>query len=774
VSGGSSTNLTGVIISSGGVTTINSVNQYGTGALFCTPPAGGTIGQVLTSGNGAAAALTWTSPALLPSGDATTLLTYNWASPGTIGSTTPSTLAATKFTLTGAGGSTTIQNMGGTGPYYIQNATTGFGQVRIRPSTTGTTTWFYPATDGASGDVLLSAAGIAEMTWNTPTGTGAVVKANTPTLITPVLGAATGTSLAVTGAISSSASTVTGTQLISTVSIGTAPLTVTSTTNVANLNASSLSGATFANPGAIGATPSTGQFTSLRSTGTGQCFIKNCGIAGPGWLTFQNTTTSTGQVTIIPATTGNWNFVLPAATGTSGQVLTSAGTNAEMTWTTPVTGTVTSVAMSVPAFLSIAGSPITTTGTLAVTLSGTALPVLNGGTGTTTSTGTGNVVLSSTPTLTTPVLGAATGTSLVVSGAITTSAGAISASAGTVTGTQLISTIAIGTAPLTVTSTTNVTNLNASTLSGATFAAPGAIGGTTASTGKFTSVNITGTASTVISNCGISGPGYVTLQNTTTSTGQVTIIPANTGNWNFNFPISAGTANQVLLSQAGGTTAMTWGTISSLYKYPTQQNLPAGTTSYTLPSPTPLYLLIEIWAGGGGGAGCNGGSCVNGTAGQQSSFSQSSVFTTVTGGGYGSKDTGGIAGTSTLQNLGSNFFYVSGVNGGAPYNASGGGYGGGSGGSSFGGLGGQNYDFIVLGTGGAGQLGGGGGGGGTVNVIQAASGGGGGGAYIKFQINNPSGSYTCAVGTGGTGGVGSVTTGGAGGSGYIIVHEYYQ
>lgn len=43
-------------------------------------------------------------------------------------------------------------------------------------------------------------------------------------------------------------------------------------------------------------------------------------------------------------------------------------------------GTVTSVAMTVPTFLSIGGSPVTTTGTLALTLSGTALPVANGGT----------------------------------------------------------------------------------------------------------------------------------------------------------------------------------------------------------------------------------------------------------------------------------------------------------------------------------------------------------------------------------------------------------
>jgi len=46
-------------------------------------------------------------------------------------------------------------------------------------------------------------------------------------------------------------------------------------------------------------------------------------------------------------------------------------------------GTVTSVAATVPSFLSVSGSPITSSGTLAISLSGTALPVANGGTGTT-------------------------------------------------------------------------------------------------------------------------------------------------------------------------------------------------------------------------------------------------------------------------------------------------------------------------------------------------------------------------------------------------------
>ena len=55
-------------------------------------------------------------------------------------------------------------------------------------------------------------------------------------------------------------------------------------------------------------------------------------------------------------------------------------------------GTVTSVAATVPAFLSITGSPITTSGTLAIAYSGTALPIANGGTGQTTATAAFNAL----------------------------------------------------------------------------------------------------------------------------------------------------------------------------------------------------------------------------------------------------------------------------------------------------------------------------------------------------------------------------------------------
>lgn len=61
--------------------------------------------------------------------------------------------------------------------------------------------------------------------------------------------------------------------------------------------------------------------------------------------------------------------------------------------------TVSSVAMTVPSLLSIAGSPITSSGTLAVTYSGTALPVANGGTGLTAGTSGGVLAYTATGTL---------------------------------------------------------------------------------------------------------------------------------------------------------------------------------------------------------------------------------------------------------------------------------------------------------------------------------------------------------------------------------------
>lgn len=57
--------------------------------------------------------------------------------------------------------------------------------------------------------------------------------------------------------------------------------------------------------------------------------------------------------------------------------------------------------------------------------------------------------------------------------------------------TTIESTIATGTAPFTVASTTKVTNLNADQVDGGDWAAPGTIGSGTANTGKFTTLEVT-------------------------------------------------------------------------------------------------------------------------------------------------------------------------------------------------------------------------------------------------------------------------------------------
>lgn len=78
-------------------------------------------------------------------------------------------------------------------------------------------------------------------------------------------------------------------------------------------------------------------------------------------------------------------------------------------------GTVTSVGMTVPAFLSVSGTPVTGTGTLAVTLSGTALPEANGGTGQTSYT-IGDILYASGATTLTKLAGVALGNALISGG----------------------------------------------------------------------------------------------------------------------------------------------------------------------------------------------------------------------------------------------------------------------------------------------------------------------------------------------------------------------
>ena len=113
----------------------------------------------------------------------------------------------------------------------------------------------------------------------------------------------------------------------------------------------------------------------------------------------QGTVTSvTGTSPVVSSGGATPAISMPAATTSVNGYLTSTDWN---TFNNKGSGSVTSVAASVPSFLSIAGSPITTSGTLAISLSGTALPTTSGGTGLTSFTANGVVYASSTSALAT-------------------------------------------------------------------------------------------------------------------------------------------------------------------------------------------------------------------------------------------------------------------------------------------------------------------------------------------------------------------------------------
>ena len=117
------------------------------------------------------------------------------------------------------------------------------------------------------------------------------------------------------------------------------------------------------------------QFSTTKGTFT-------LGVAGTAQGILKVTGATSGTVSVQgAAAAGTWTFTLPTSGGTNGYVLTTDGSGvtswAQISLTAGVTGT---------------------------------LPVANGGTGVTTSTGSTNVVLSTSPTLTTPrVAGSSTG-----------------------------------------------------------------------------------------------------------------------------------------------------------------------------------------------------------------------------------------------------------------------------------------------------------------------------------------------------------------------------
>lgn len=322
------------------------------------------------------------------------------ASPYVINSTASGTGTVTSFSFTNGNGLTgTVTNASttpnlslGTTLNGIINANgTGFGTVSIG-SGLSYSGGVLSATGGTSLNGLVSANGSAFTTASI--GAGLSFSANTLTntinntnqltngagFITNITGLVTpGTNVTVTGSGTSGSpyvinSTASGTGTVTTFSSGNlSPLFTTTVTNPNTTPAlqfnlsNAIANSVFGNNTGSSAAPIYYVPTSTILNG----WFGGSGIqpqlSGTGYVKFASTTPSYLTPTQVTADLNIFTTSLQGLVPGSGGGTTNF-LRADGNWAAPPPGTVTSVALSTPSFLTTAGSPITTSGTFTVTL----------------------------------------------------------------------------------------------------------------------------------------------------------------------------------------------------------------------------------------------------------------------------------------------------------------------------------------------------------------------------------------------------------------------
>jgi len=317
------------------------------------------------------------------------------------------------------------------------------------------------------------------------------------------------------------------------------------------------------------------------------------GITGVGTLTnLSVTNTITGSISGNAATaTSATNLAngtvgaIPYQTGSSATAFLSAGTNGQVltlasgipSWATPTTGTVTSVAQTFTGgIISVGGSPITTSGTLALTVAGTSggIPYF-----------TSASAWASSAALAANALMVGGGAGLAPS-TITTGTGVVTA-LGVNTGSSgafVVNGGALGTPSSgTVTNLTGTASININ----------GTVGATTPTTGKFTTIDFsstlavsgaTGSAGQVLTSNGSSAPTW------TTPTAYATVTDDTTTNA-VRYPLFANQTTGNLTTEYVSSTKLNYNPSSGLLTATgfsgsgaSLTSLPAGQLSGTIPS----------------------------------------------------------------------------------------------------------------------------------------------------------------------------------------------